>query len=49
MLTTIHIFRPELRNSKKKEEGKNGRKNNDGTKDERLKLLIDGEIEFEFR
>ena len=48
MLTDIPFFCPYLPRSKKREEGKNRRKSNYEIKDELLKSLIDGEIEFKF-
>ena len=49
MLTNILAFCPWPRSSKNREDGKNGEKSKNWTKDELLKSLIDGESEFKFR
>ena len=46
MLTNILILCPWPHSSKNREKGKYGRRSHDEIKDELLKLLVDGEIEF---
>ena len=46
MLTNILILCPEPYSSKNRGKAKYGRRSNDEIKDELLKLLVNGEIEF---